>query len=54
MTPWGSSQGVAYLQRCATTLKLTGTGGQADRQTDRQAHLLSQADTLTKNGPTGE
>ena len=36
-----------------TTLKLTGTDGQADRQTggqtDRQDHVLSQADALTKN-----
>ena len=29
--------------------KLTGTGGQADRQTDEQDHVLSQADALTKN-----
>ena len=33
-----------------TSLKrLTGTDGQAGRQTDRQDHVLSQADTLTKN-----
>ena len=30
------------------TLKLTGTGGQADRQADGQGHALCQADTLTK------
>ena len=29
--------------------KLTGTDRQADRQTGRQDHLLSQADALTKN-----
>ena len=26
---------------------------QADRQTDGQDHVLSQADALTKNSPTG-
>ena len=31
--------------------RLTGTDGQADRQTDGQDHVLSQADTLTKNRP---
>ena len=31
------------------TMKLTGTGGQEDRQTDGQDHVLSQADALTKN-----
>ena len=39
-----------------TTLKLTGTdrqedrgtGGQADRRTDGQDHVLSQADALSK------
>ena len=48
----GSSQSVAKLQRCVTTLKLNGTDGQAGRQagrqTDRQDHVLSQADALTK------
>ena len=48
----GSSQSIALLNRRAMTLKLTGTGGQADRQTDRQTggqdHVLSQADALTK------
>ena len=28
--------------------KLTGTGGQADRQTDEQDHVLSPAGALTK------
>ena len=44
----GSSQSVAYLQHHAKTLKLTGTDGQADRMTDGQDHVLSQADALTK------
>ena len=42
----GSSQSVAYLQRCAMTMKLTGTDGQTGGQTD---HVLSQADALIKN-----
>ena len=29
--------------------KLTGTDRQADRQTDAQDHVLSQADALNKN-----
>ena len=45
----GNIQIVAWLQCCVTTLKLTGTDGQAGRQIDRQDHVLSQADTLTKN-----
>ena len=31
------------------TMKLTGTGGQTKRRTDKQDHVLSQADALTKN-----
>ena len=30
-------------------LKLTGTGGQVDRRTDRKDHVLNQADAMTKN-----
>ena len=48
MATQGSSQSVALLGCHATPIKLTGTGGQADRQTDEQAHVLSQADALTK------
>ena len=45
----GSSQSVAQLQRRTMAMKLTGTDRQADRQTDGQDHVLSQADALTKN-----
>ena len=47
----GSSQSVAQLQHHSMILKLTGitgTGGQTDKQADRQDHVLSQADALTK------
>ena len=45
----GGSQSVAYLQRSVPTLKLTGTGMQADRQEDAKDYVLSQADTLIKS-----
>ena len=34
--------------------KLTGTGGQDDRMTDGQDHVLSQADALTKKRAISE
>ena len=52
MAPWGQ-----YSERRLATMSLDNseanwnrrTGGQEDGRTDRQNHVLSQADALTKN-----
>ena len=40
---------IVVFHQNAMTMKLTGTGGQTERRTDKEDHVLSQADALTKN-----